>query len=70
MIHENCKGCSSLTTNAKKKLFVCFNIDTDAIDSCPCQTCLIKSMCSQVCDDYIILFRRVSFGVNERNTGQ
>lgn len=56
--NENCKGCSSLTVDMKRKLQVCVNIDTGLIDNCPCQSCLVKAVCHQVCDEYMTVFHQ------------
>ena len=50
MISEGCEGCKEgfdYACNIKE------NHPKEVVDKCPCQICIIKSMCrEQVCDDY------------------
>ena len=59
MMHENCRGCSSLTLDIKKKLQVCITLDAGLINSCPCQVCLVKAVCNEACDDYNAVYMKL-----------
>lgn len=58
-LHELCKGCKSyaLIVQSGKKVFhrSCM-LDIPVIsstDQCPCMTCILKAMCSNVCEDFV-----------------
>ena len=44
-ISEKCKGCNSHGSFIKCMDYV-------IADNCPCQTCLIKMVCTQACDEF------------------
>lgn len=46
---ENCKGCLSESTCNAINTMNRVGFDPN---NCPCGTCLIKGMCSTLCDDY------------------
>jgi hypothetical protein len=48
--NEGCRGCPNL--DPLKRLYICFRLDTGELSSCPCQDCLLKPICNQVCDNY------------------
>ena len=49
---SNCKGClSDVTCNAINKQQRTVHEPFD-VDNCPCGVCLIKGICSTMCEDY------------------
>ena len=48
-MNENCRGCKSLMRNKTECLFTMVGIES--IPDCPCQTCLIRTVCEDPCDD-------------------
>jgi len=55
---NKCKGCFSLKVGMNKKHYVCVSVDRGVLDSCPCQSCLIKAVCNEFCDDYMDLWHQ------------
>ena len=55
----NCKGC--LTKNAMKEFEPkkCLIVSNAPNRNCPCQTCLVKSMCTSQCQEYIDLINSI-----------
>lgn len=39
-----CKNCMSMV--------VCDLIMNNSTDNCPCQTCIVKMICMEMCDDF------------------
>lgn len=58
-LHELCKGCksyASITLGGEIVFHRSCMMDIPFISStnkCPCMDCIIKTMCSKICDDYI-----------------
>jgi hypothetical protein len=60
---EKCEGCKSLAYHENKKRYYCkslypFYLDVIEIESCPCNTCLIKGICITACDNFKIITAR------------
>jgi hypothetical protein len=53
---ENCKGCGSLSINSAECFFT--KVGIPAFSDCPCQICLIKSLCHALCDDFYKMIDR------------
>ena len=64
LVCEACRGCRTLKDGTKtpdprlvvdiiKCIYVYSDTDLDAIPNCPCQLCLVKTMCYSVCDEFI-----------------
>lgn len=45
---EECKGCLDYISG------LCYDMRrVSDLEQCPCKKCLIKSMCKEICDDFI-----------------
>ena len=50
-MNYNCRGCLSLMSNRSECSFT--RVGIESFPNCPCQTCLIKTVCGVTCDDFI-----------------
>lgn len=49
-MNGNCKGCLRLTADKAKCKYT--KVGVEYLPDCPCQTCLIKLVCGNPCDDF------------------
>ena len=56
-MNENCRGCFNLKPTKHLRIYACNNFNTAGRNGCPCRSCLIKSICQLVCDDFKINYR-------------
>ena len=49
-MNDNCRGCLRLTTDKVECRYTKFGVEY--LPNCPCQTCLIKLVCGNTCDDF------------------
>lgn len=49
MKNKECEGCRNFKS-------MCFDFVTDKIDRCPCKECLVKGLCHDYCDRYMLLY--------------
>jgi hypothetical protein len=54
---KNCKGCEFLMIIPIECLLT--RIGIESIPDCPCQTCLIKIVCKDPCDDLIKAYKNI-----------
>lgn len=59
-IIESCQGCRlapipGFHDNPNKPEYYCFDIrwTTDKVGTCPCQYCLVKGICTEICKEKI-----------------
>jgi hypothetical protein len=48
---SNCKGCLSLLYSKRECCFTLVGVE--AIPNCPCQECLVKTMCRTICEEFV-----------------
>lgn len=54
-IRESCKGCeSSINTTDDGRIFLCCYMHLAEIHNCPCQECILKTVCEDTCDPFYI----------------
>jgi len=58
-----CKGCKGLVPlinggNTMQCMFSRTHPNNLMIPNCPCQSCLIKAVCNEFCDDYMDLWHQ------------
>jgi hypothetical protein len=58
---SDCKGCPLNPDN-----LCVFSIIKGILEKCPCKKCIVKVMCNEVCEDYMILSQKVAQLLKER----
>ena len=57
-MENECKGCRTYDANFEDGCTLGFRPRISETEECPCRKCLIKSMCSNVCDELITYLRK------------
>ena len=50
---SECEGCDSYRSKEQSCFAILTHTEIKNIMSCPCGKCLVKTMCSDVCDDFL-----------------
>ena len=63
---EPCYQCNSYNTDllGYNQCDLIKTDDTSLIESCPCRSCLLKSVCEQACNDFHKVYRDNCFAYN------
>jgi hypothetical protein len=57
---SDCKGCNSTHKNDFQPPLCLVYLAKDKCGGCPCIACLIKTMCSQLCETRVKYFSEIS----------
>jgi len=53
--NEICEGClTSIVPEDEDHIYPCNNMAYNIDGSCPCTICIVKMVCCEECDDYVI----------------
>jgi hypothetical protein len=63
---NECKGCNYILLDKKIDIKCMIKYEKELLQTCPCKTCIVKSMCSKMCIKRYNLYHDLSNEIRDQ----